>query len=158
MPVCPQCGATYFVAAEATSDAHARRTGTQCPVCVLRRAPPEESLPDWVYRSARTALSFDSTDDLCVRIRTALRSEGDADADAAPDADDGPLRKRDLERLVRSLEDSPDPVAGQTNRELRARIADAVGADVSPASSFRKDTLVDVTLCVLERARPPTEE
>ena len=153
MPVCPDCGATYFVAVEESADALSRRAGTQCPICILRRAPPEESLPDWVHRSARTALSFDATDDLCVRIRSALRS-ADGDEGDAPDA--GPLRKSDLERLVRKLDAPTDP-EGRTNRELRSRVADAVDADVSPASSFRKDALVEVTLRALERACPPTE-
>ncbi len=151
MPICPDCGATYFVAIEESSEAFAERAGTDCPVCILRRAPPAASLPDWVRRSARTALSFDATGDLRARIRRAVRSDG-GDADDPAGDDTAYLRHSDLERLVRALDAADGSVEERTNRELRSRVVDAVGVDDSPASTFRKDALVDIALRVLERA------
>lgn len=141
---CDECGATFFGEYEegqSAVDAH----GTACPLCLLERMSSDSEATEDVESMVRTALAFQTTGE----IRRRIVSLAD-DAEATERT--GALRSDELRAVARTLDTGT--FEDLTNRELRAVIAERADVEVTPASSFRKDELVEVLVSMLRAVNP----
>lgn len=137
------------------SSGHDGRNPTLCPVCRLEQSSPTETLSPAVYRRARLHLGFETSATVRSRLVDAVEPEPGAESIAGGTT--STLRVDGLRRLGEILGLRSQKAERLTARELRQYVADAVDVDDSPASSFRKETLVEVTVHVADAVTPPTD-
>jgi hypothetical protein len=138
------------------SDHSDGRDPATCPVCRLEQSAPDETLPQAVYRRARLVLGFETSSTVRARLVDIVAPEPDSREEVAEGAT-STLRVDRLRRIGEVLGLRAQEAERLTARELRQYVVDAVDVDASPASSFRKETLVEVTVHVADAVTPPAE-
>ncbi|SEO83048.1 hypothetical protein SAMN04487948_105369 [Halogranum amylolyticum] len=131
------------------------REPTLCPVCRLERSSPDVTLPPAIYRRARLLLGFETSATVRSRLVDAVEPETAPESVAGGAATT--LRVDRLRRIGRVLGLQAQEAEQLTARELRQYVVDAADVDDSPASSFRKETLVEVTVHVADAVAPTAD-